>query len=125
MPHVELVGEIDLAAFHARFAPRSWNDEEAITKVDGCFLAHDGRSCLIECQVIEGYLRQAFLVLVTTRPSGLMVRLYPRTAPEKTHAVRRCLAWIARWLGEPLPRLELGSTNLEIELTEPWPPGPS
>lgn len=122
MPHVEVLGEIDLVDFHRRFAPRSWNDLEAVTKVEGCFLAHDGRSCLLECQVIEGYLRQVFFVLVSARAEGLMVRLYHRSAPEKTHAVKRCLAWVARWLGEDLPRLEFGKTNLTLELTEP-PPG--
>ena len=123
MPHVEVVGEIDLVRFHRRFAPRTWNDLEAITKIESCFLSPDGRSCLLECQVIEGYLRQTFFVLVTARSEGLMVRIHPRTAPEKTHAVRRGLAWIARWLGEDLPRLEFGKTNLAVELTEPWPSG--
>jgi hypothetical protein len=121
MPHVELLGEIDLVGFHQRFGPRSWNDIEAVTKIEGCYLSHDGRSCLLECQVIEGYLKQVFFVLLSSRPDGLMVRLYPRSAPEKTHAVRRCLAWIARWLGEDLPRLEFGKTNLTVELGEPTP----
>lgn len=121
MPHVEVLGEIDLVEFHRRFLPRIWNDPEAVTKIDGCFLAHDERSCLLECQVIEGYLRQVFFVLVSTRDDGLMVRLYPRSAPEKTHAVKRCLAWIARWLGAELPRLEFGKTNLTSELGEPPP----
>lgn len=123
MPHVELLGPIDLVEFHRRFQPRAWNDLEAVTKVDACYLAHDGRSCLLECQVIEGYLRQVFFVLVSARPEGWMVRLYPRSTPEKTHAVRRCLAWVARWLGADLPRLEFGKTNLIAELGEP-PPEP-
>lgn len=80
------------------------------------YLAHDARSLLLECVTVEGYLRQAFFVVLTDRPERVMIRLLPRTSPEKTPGVRRCVAWIALWFRSTFPGSQLGSTNLEAEL---------
>ncbi len=123
MPHVEVTGRIPLEAFHARFAPRTLQDGPTVLKTLASFLAHDGRSLLLECMAVEGYLRQGFFVLVSVRSGGALVRLHPRSAVEKSEGVKRLLAWTARRLeAEAGPGAAIGTTNLADQLARPLPP---
>ena len=90
-------------------------------KATASFLAHDGRSLLVECLAVEGFLRQSFFVLMTSKPEGVMVRLYPRTSPEKTAGVKRCVAWLSLWMRKQIPAAVIGTTNLHEELSRPLP----
>lgn len=123
MPHVEVIGAAPLAEFHARFQPRSIREPAGVMKALACFLASDGQSALIECVTVEGRLNQGFYALVTTRPGSVMVRLLPRTSPEKTLTVRRLIAWIARWIeAGGGAGASIGTTNLREILESPFPP---
>ena len=122
MPHVEVRGSIPLSDFHARFAPRSLREGETVTKAVGAFLAHDGRTVLLDLLIVEGFLRQSFFLVMTAREGGTMVRLLPRTSPEKTAGVKRAVAWAAAWLRAVSPSSAVGSTNLEAFLASPFPP---
>jgi hypothetical protein len=122
MPHVEIRGPAPLSGFHARFAPRSLREGETVTKAVGAFLAHDGRTLLLDLLVVEGYLRQSFFLVMTEREGGTMVRLLPRTSPEKTAGVKRAVAWAAAWLQAADPSCEVGTTNLAAFLASPFPP---
>ncbi len=122
MPHVELVGPRDLTGFHRRFQPRTLREGSTVIKASGCWLSHDGVSLLLECLTVEGYLRQGFFVMAAAHPGGIMVRLSPRTSPEKTDGVKRCVAWVALWLRAGLPEAGIGSTNLRSSLESPLPP---
>jgi hypothetical protein len=127
MPHVELLGSTCLSEFHARFRPGEVRIGDLVLKARSSFLAHDGRSLLLECLTVEGNLRQNFFVLLTARPKGIMVRLLPLTSPEKTAGAKWCVAWIALWLRSIGPGGEFGATNLVEELTLPFlspPPDP-
>ena len=112
----------DLSEFHTRFRPRSIQTGEWILKAEESFLSSRGRSLLLECLTLEGYLRQSFFVLITLDEEGAMVRLLPRTSPEKTEGVKRCLAWIALWLQALGPGAVVGRTNLQDQLQLPLPP---
>ena len=122
MPHCELVGPCDLARFHLRFQPRSIRESGQILKVNDAFLSTGGHSLLLDCIVIEGGLRQSFLVVATTHPAGVMVRLWPRIAPEQTPGVKRCLAWVTLWLQASWPGTAVGKTNLREQMAAPLPP---
>jgi hypothetical protein len=122
MPHVEIRGPVRLSGFHARFAPRSLREGETVTKAVGAFLAHDGRTLLLDLLIVEGFLRQSFFLVLTEREDGAMVRLLPRTSPEKTAGVRRAVAWAATWLQAASPSFAVGTTNLEAFLASPFPP---
>ena len=123
MPHVEILGIDSLDDCCVRFQPRSFEEEGRIAKTLQCYLSCDRRSALIECVTVEGFLRQSFFVLLSLRSDGVMVRLLPRTAPEKTDAVKRCLVWIARGLAAGRPTASVGATNLPAELETPLPEG--
>lgn len=122
MPHVEVRGPVRLSGFHARFAPRSLREGETVTKAVGAFLAHDGRTLLLDLLIVEAFLRQSFFLVLTQREDGVMVRLLPRTSPEKTAGVKRAVAWAAAWLQAASPSATVGTTNLEAFLASPFPP---
>ena len=122
MPHVEVRGPVHLPGFHARFVPRSLREGETVTKALGAFLAYDGRTLLVDLLIVEGFLRQSFFLVLTEREDGAMVRLLPRTSPEKTAGVRRAVAWMATWLQAASPSSVVGATNLEAFLDSPFPP---
>jgi hypothetical protein len=121
MPHVELIGISDLTAFHSSFAPRAMEETGRILKANACYISSDQHTVLVECLVVEGYLRQSFFILITLRDGRVMVRLLPRTSPEKTLGVKRCVVWIARWLQNGLSPAMVGATNLADVLQEPFP----
>ncbi len=122
MPHVEIRGPVRLAEFHTRFSPRSLAEDKTVTKALGAYLSSDQRTLLLDLLVVEGFLRQSFFVAITTRDDGAMVRLLPRTSPEKTAGVKRAVAWVAAWLSATFPSCATGTTNLETFLAEPFPP---
>jgi len=123
MPHCQVCGPTDLREFHLRFRPRTLRRGPMILKAEEAFLSTGGRSLLLECLVIEGYLRQAFFAVITREEEGAMVRLHPRTSPEKTEGVKRCLAWIALSLRASAPGTSLGRTNLQDQLGIEIPDG--
>lgn len=92
-------------------------------KVLACYLSSDGQSLLLECLTAEGHLHQGFYALVTTRPDSVLVRLLPRTSPEKTHLVKRLIVWLARWIEAGSgPGAGIGTTNLADVAAVPFPP---
>jgi hypothetical protein len=121
MPHVEVRGPVRLAAFHARFAPRALREEATVTNALAAFLAHDHRVLLVDMTVVEGFLRQSFFLVLTERDDGVMVRLLPRTSPEKTAGVKRAVAWASAWLRAGTPDATVGTTNLQEFLARPFP----
>ena len=122
MPHIEVIGACPLATLHARLAPRTLREEEEVLRVLGCYLASDSNSLLLDCMTVEGYLRQSFFVLLTARPEAVMVRLLPRTSPEKTAGVKRLVAWIGSCVRAASSGATFGVTNLDDALRRPFPP---
>jgi hypothetical protein len=121
VPHLELVGPVSLSRFHAAFRPGKLSREGRILKAAASFLSQDGRSLLVECLTVEGHLRQSFFVLATAEEGRAMVRLLPRTSPEKTLAVKECVVWIALRIRSQDPAaVRCGTTNLEGLLARDW-----
>jgi len=123
MPHLEVQGAVDLAGFHARFRPRALQDQGRVLRLTEAFLSARGTSLLLECLTVEGNLRQSFFALVAAGGGGAMVRLLPRTMPEQTDGVKRCLVWIALWLQSETAGATLGKTNLQEWLVLPFAGG--
>jgi hypothetical protein len=122
MPHVEILGPAVLAQFHARFRSRTLQEGPRVLRATGCYLSTDGRSLLIEFVTVEGHLRQSFFILAASAGTETTLRLLPRTSPEKTDGVKRCLAWIARWIQAVSGESRIGRTNLEEALRDGFPP---
>jgi hypothetical protein len=121
VPHVELLGPVSLSRFQAAFRPGALSRGGRVLKAAAAFLSQDGRSLLVECLTVEGHLRQSFFVLATAEEGRAMVRLLPRTSPEKTLAVKECVVWVALGLRAQDPAaLRFGTTNLEGILARDW-----
>ncbi|MEZ4648869.1 MAG: hypothetical protein R3E97_08795 [Candidatus Eisenbacteria bacterium] len=84
-----------------------------MAKCLAAFLSTDGNALIVEAMVVEGHLRQGFFLLATTKDDAAMVRVHPRSAPEKTPGVKRAVSWLAAWLAGRTPNAEIGKTNLE------------
>ncbi len=101
-----------------RFEPRVRRDGDRIVKAIAAFMTHDGRRAVVECAAIEGFLRQTFLVEMIQKDSGVLVRLFHGSGPEKTEGVRFCLAWIGRTLLAQDPGCRWGAENLGVPLPQ-------
>jgi hypothetical protein len=121
MPHLELLGIRSLEEFGTRFRPLTLEEEGRVLKIGNYYVAYDRKSALMECIAVEGFLRQTFFVLLSLRQDGVLIRLLPRTAPEKTVGVKRCLIWVGHLLAGGRPEARVGATNLEAELGIPFP----
>ena len=112
MPHVQIDGPCSIRAYWERFEPQVHREGERILKMTQIYLAHQDRSVLVECTVVEGYLRQHFLAQLVPKDQGALVRIYHGSHPEKTEGVRYCLAWIASQLLAENPNCRWAADNL-------------
>ena len=62
---------------------------------------------------IEDNNKASFLVLLSRREDGLVIRIYPDSNVEKTEGIKKILAKIAKQLLEKFPNLRIGKTNLQ------------
>ncbi|MBM3287790.1 MAG: hypothetical protein FJY88_10645 [Candidatus Eisenbacteria bacterium] len=120
MPHVLISGPCDLRRFWESFAPTLIRNERLIVKAVDVYVASGGKRALVECAVIEGFLRQSFLIELAEREGGMVVRLFGSQKPEKTDGVRYALGWIAHILVQRMPGCRMIAANLGIDLPEIW-----
>jgi hypothetical protein len=113
MPHVELKGPFTTRALHESFEPASERLGDAVFKTSASYLRKDAAEILIEALVVEGYLKQEFLVQVRDRDGGLLIRLFPATPVQRTEGVKRFIVWLARRFQAASPGLVMGTTNLQ------------
>ncbi len=116
MPHLLLSGTPPLNELWERPVLGVDRTPDWIVKTLQAFLSADRASMLVECAVVEGYLHQSFLAQLIPKEGGLLIRLYPGTAPEKTDGVRYCLASIAMAIRARYPRSTVARHNLGIPL---------
>lgn len=119
---MKVSGDPSLATFHREFSSRLFEESGALIKADECYLAAIGAGLLVEMATVEGRLRQSFYILISTRGDETVVRLLPRTSPEKTRAVLRAVAWIASWIVSRSPASAIQSTNVPGAFEPPLPP---
>lgn len=122
MPHREVRGDVDLAAFHRQFLPRTLSEGRTVSRALAAYLETRGAALLVECLVVEGHLRQGFFLLASAREGSVLVRIHPRSEPEKTPGVKRAVAWLAAWLAARTPGALPGTTNLEPLILVEFPP---
>lgn len=113
MPHVVLIGTINLKDIFRKLLPIMIKQEKTILKTSDKYINDDETSILIEALAIEEGHKTNFFVLVDKRKDGLVIRVYPETVIEKTQGVKRILAEIAKQLIEEFPMLKIGKTNLQ------------
>lgn len=87
--------------------------EKTVLKTSDKYINFNKNSILVESLAIEDGNKIGFLVLVGKREDGLVVRIHPEFAIEKTNGVKKILAGIAKQLLERFSELTLGKTNLQ------------
>lgn len=125
MPHVQVVGPCQVSAYWEQFEPSVDRAADRIVRTLTAYLACRENRVLVECTVIEGFLRQVFLVELIQRDNGALVRLFHSSTPEKTPGVRYCLAWIAARICAQNPSCSWDTRNLGIELPRSLGPNPT
>ncbi|UCB61073.1 MAG: hypothetical protein JSW72_03190 [Candidatus Bathyarchaeota archaeon] len=113
MPHVVLSGELRFRDVFDRMKPVFKRDEPAVLRTFKKYIDDEEKSILTEALVIENDKKLGFLVLLSSREDGFVVRIYPGSNVEKTDGVKRLLAEIAKQLLESFPDLKVGKTNLQ------------
>ena len=113
MPHVVLTGDIRFQDVFEKIEAFVVREDKNILKISDKFINQDETSILVESLAIEDKNKLNFLVLLSKREDGLVVRLYPQVDVEKTDGVKKILAKIADNLISAFPHLTVGKTNLQ------------
>lgn len=119
MPHVVLNGDIAIDDAFSRVQPLLVRGETGLLKTAGAYLARDRKSILVEALALETDTKRSFLVMISERDDGIVVRIYPGTEVEKTPGVKRVLAEQVRQFMAAFPGLRVGKTNLAEYLDTP------
>jgi len=113
LPHVVLNGEIFFRDVFEKIEPFVVREDNNILKISDKFLNKEETSILVEALTIEDKNKVSFLILLSQREDGLVVRLYPQIDVEKTDGVKKILAKIADNIIDAFPNLVVGKTNLQ------------
>jgi hypothetical protein len=98
MPHAICAGAADLEGAWRRFPSGPWRWGNSVARVEGCYLAPGSRALLVSGVVVEYGRPLHPVVLVTFRGEETAVHLWPVVSVERTEAVKRFVARVAREL---------------------------
>lgn len=113
MPHVVLTGTLDLEAVFKCLEKFTDRDGSHILRTGPAYLERDGGGILQEATVIEDKKSLNFLLFITKRDDGIVVRLHSFVGVEKTDGVKRLLALVAKRILVAFPAAAIGTTNLQ------------
>ena len=120
MPHVVIEQAGPLEVVFAALDPFVVADGNLILRISDVFLNRRGTIVLLEAVVIDKPQSQTFFVQLSQKDQAVTVRLLPATDPEeKTPAVKRLMALVARRVRQIVPQSRYGKTNLQGFLAEP------
>jgi len=108
-----LTGEIKLKDIFEKINFFIVRKEKNVLKISDKFINKDENSILIEALAIDEENKISFLVLLSKREDGLVVRIYPEIDPKKTDGVKKILAKISNQLLREFPTLKVGKTNIQ------------
>jgi hypothetical protein len=113
VPHVVLTGKIDIEDIFAVLEPLLIRNEQTILRTIDAYMDRNKNAILVEALAIEDGIKRTFLVMISRREDGVVVRLYPKFDVEKTDGVKKILAELAKQLRGAFPHLQVGETNLQ------------
>lgn len=113
MPHAVLTGDVDMDEVFRRLKPVFVKTDRGILKATDAYMDRAKRTIIVDSLAIEGGEKDRFLMAISLREDGLVIRLFEVPEVERTEGVKRVLAETARQLLATFPDLELGETNLE------------
>lgn len=112
MPHVVLVGEIDLESLFNELEPIFIKEEGNILRTSKSYIENTKGSILIESMTIEDGVKKELFMIIGKRDDGIVIRLSPLMEVEKTTGVKRLLAETAKHILSKHPEYKIGKTNL-------------
>ena len=95
MPHVVRAGRADLAAAWRNQPRGPWRWGNTVARVEGCYLAPDGRALLVAGVVVEYGRPLHPVVCASFRGDHTTVHLWSHATVERTEAVKRFLVQVA------------------------------
>ncbi len=117
MPHVVIEAAGDLQALYQNFTPILQRTGGEILKIQEFYLSRSGKEALLEAVAIDQGTANNFFVQLKLHESAITVRLLPATDPEKTPAVKKVMALVAKFIRTVYPESRYGKTNLQEYLT--------
>ena len=113
MPHVVIEESGDLQGLYQAFTPLIQRVGTDILKVREFYLARSGKEALLESISIEQGAVCNYFIQLKLHEKAITVRLLPATDPEKTPAVKKVMAMVARFIRNVYPGSRYGKTNLQ------------
>lgn len=113
MPHVVIEAAGDLQSLYQNFAPILQRTGGEILKIQEFYLSRSGKEALLEAVAIDQGTASNFFVQLKLHENAITVRLLPATDPEKTPAVKKVMALVARFIRTVYPESRYGKTNLQ------------
>ncbi|HBH80826.1 MAG TPA: hypothetical protein DDY39_13445 [Nitrospira sp.] len=113
MPHVVIEAAGDLQALYQNFTPILQRTGGEILKIQEFYLSRSGKEALLEAVAIDQGTASNFFVQLKLHENAITVRLLPATDPEKTPAVKKVMALVARFIRTVYPESRYGKTNLQ------------
>jgi len=107
-----LVGKSAVEDIFKALKPILVRNERGILRTMDSYLESKKNSMLIESLSIQENRTISFLVMISSREDGVVIRLYPKSEVEKTDGVKRLLAELAKQFMGTFPDFKLGETNL-------------
>ena len=119
MPHVVIEEAGDLQGVYQAFTPLIQRAGTDILKIREFYLARSGKEALLESITIEEGTVCNYFIQLKLHEKAITVRLLPATDPEKTPAVKKVMAMVARFIRNVYPDSRYGKTNLQeyLEVT--------
>jgi len=113
MPHAVIEAVGDLQALYQHFTPILQRTGAEILKVQEFYLSRSGKDALLESVAIEQGTSTNFFIQLKLHEKAITVRLLPATDPEKTPAVKKLMALVAKFIRTVYPGSRYGKTNLQ------------
>jgi hypothetical protein len=116
MPHLVLVGGIDLEGVANRLPRTIQRVGRAVLKTEDCWLRADREALLVEGVIVEFSRPLHPVAVVASHHNDTVVRLWSRVSVERTRPVQRWLCVLAT----ELQHLGLGPVKVTNSPTELW-----
>lgn len=118
MPHIVLEQINAVKDAYAVVTPFVIKEANGVLKINDKYLNASANSALIEALTIEGGQHQNFFIQLSSKENSLTVRLFPLTDPEKTPAVKKIMALVAKQIKDSRADIHYGKTNLQDYLID-------
>jgi len=113
VPHVVLNGNVVVENIFETIQPLMIRNQNSVLRTVDVYLERKKNVILIDSLTIEADKKIAFLVMISGREDGIVIRLYPKISVEKTEGVKKIIGEIAKQLIATFPQLKIGETNLQ------------